>query len=87
MVNYWYSDPCILFSSLNIFPFLGESQNDNYNSLTRLIILITIIATIFSGDYYLQVIALGISSIFLSVIIYDATHSDAVDRVTPITVL
>ena len=80
MGSYWYSNPCILFSSFNIFPFSGESQNENYNSLTRLIIFITLITAILSGDYYIQVIALGITSIFMSDFIYVNTHSDYVDR-------
>ncbi len=87
MGSYWYTDPCILFSSFNIFPFLGETQNANYNALARLIILVTLITSIFSGDNYVEVMSLGVLSIFLSNIIYDTTHSDAVDRVTPRTVL
>ena len=43
MSTYWLSNFCSLFS-FNINPFYGKDRNERYNALTRLIILVTIIA-------------------------------------------
>jgi hypothetical protein len=77
-MGYWFSNPCALFNSFNIIPFLDSDPNESYNSLTRLIILFTIIFAIFSGDNYFLIIGIGITSILLSLIIYLSTANDKI---------
>jgi hypothetical protein len=77
-MGYWYSNPSSLFSSFNIIPFLDSDANENYNSLSRLIILFTIIFAIFSGDNYLLVLGIGTTSFLASLIIYLITANDEI---------
>ena len=73
MTSYWLSNFCALYSSLNIIPFIGNDKNFQYNSLTRLIILVTIISYIYTQD--INVILAGISSVTISVVIYFLTFN------------
>jgi len=69
MTSYWLSDICVLFHSLDVNPFSGPDKNFRYNALTRLIILVTAVSTIFFSNYK-EILLAGISSLTLSVVIY-----------------
>ena len=73
MTSYWLSNFCSLFSSFNIIPFTGNDKNYQYNSLTRLIILVTILAYIYTED--VNVIFSGLVSLTLSVVFYFVTFN------------
>lgn len=73
MTSYWLSNFCALFSSLNVIPFAGEDKNYQYNSLTRLIILVTILGYIYTEDA--NVIFSGILSLTLTVVFYFVTFN------------
>lgn len=75
MTTYWLSDFCSLFNSLNINPLLGEDKNFKFNSLTRLIILVTIVFMILFKSYSHEFFLAGGISLFLSVIIYMLTYN------------
>lgn len=77
MTSYWLSDYCTLFSSVNIIPFIGDSKNYQYNSLTRLIILVTVLSYLYTKDT--AVIIAGAISIVLTVIIYYLTYNQGKD--------
>lgn len=68
MTTFWLTDYCALFSSYNIMPFYGDDKNFKYNSLTRLIILVTIASYLYYND--VNVLYGGLISIFLTVAIY-----------------
>ena len=78
-MGYWYSNPCALFNSFNIIPFLDSTPNESYNSLSRLIIVFTIIFAIFSDDKYFLILGIGIVSFILSLIIYLNTANDHIN--------
>jgi len=69
MTTYWFSNICVLFSSLEINPFAGKDKNFKYNALTRLIILVSIITALITKDY-LEILIACTLSIILSLIIY-----------------
>jgi hypothetical protein len=69
MTSYWLSDICVLFHSFEINPFSGPDKNFRYNALTRLIILVTVVSTIFFNNYK-EILLAGISSLTLSIVIY-----------------
>lgn len=73
MTSYWLSNFCSLFSSVNINPFTSEDKNYQYNSLTRLIILVTILGYIYTQD--INVIYSGLVSLTLSVVFYFLTFN------------
>lgn len=73
MTSYWLSNFCSLFSSVNIIPFISDDKNYQYNSLTRLIILVTILGYVYTHD--INVIYAGIVSLTLSVIFYFITFN------------
>lgn len=73
MTSYWLSNFCALYSSFNIIPFIGNDKNFQYNSLTRLIILITAISYIYTGNT--DVVFAGIASVTISVVIYFLTFN------------
>ena len=75
MSTYWFSDFSSLFNSININPFAGSDKNFKYNSLTRLIILITIIGSIFLNENRNEILIAGITSVTFSVIIYLVTYN------------
>jgi hypothetical protein len=77
-MGYWYSNPCSLFSSFNIIPFLDSDPNESYNSLSRLIIVFTAIVAIYSGDNYLFILGIGTISFLASLIIYLITANDEI---------
>ena len=73
MTSYWLSNYCALFSSFNIIPFMGDNKNYQYNSLTRLIILMTLLGYLYTLD--INVIYSGVISLLISVIIYFVTFN------------
>lgn len=73
MTSYWLSNFCSLFSSLNFIPFTSDDKNYQYNSLTRLIILVTVLGYIYTQD--INVIYSGLISITLSVLFYFLTFN------------
>lgn len=75
MTTYWFSDFSSLFKSININPFMGQDKNFKYNSLTRLIVLITVISSILFNDNINEILIAGIISLSLSVIIYLSTYN------------
>lgn len=77
MTTYWLSDFCSLFNSMNINPFSGEDKNFRFNSLTRLIILITVLCAVVFSDSSNEIFLAGGISLFLSVIIYMLTYNSA----------
>ena len=72
MSTYWLSDVCSLFSSFNLSPFSGD-KNERYNALTRLIIILTLIAFLVTQDE--NALIAGMISLILSVIIYIFTYN------------
>lgn len=77
MTTYWLSDFCSLFNSLNIIPFIGEDKNFMYNSLTRLILVLTFAGAIYYNENSVQIFIAGGISIFLSVVIYFLTYNSS----------
>ncbi len=75
MTSYWLSNICSLTNSININPFSNGDRNFRFNSLTRLIILVTIGAALFLKQNQNEILLGGAISIFISVIIYMLTHS------------
>ena len=73
MTSYWFTDLCALFNSISINPFYGTDKNYQYNSLTRLIIIVTIMAVIKYPNDYTKIILSGLFSILLSVCVYFIT--------------
>jgi hypothetical protein len=70
MTTYWLSDSCALLNSLNIIPFGNEDFNEDYNSLTRLIILTTVVVAFLRPDDYAQIFLTGIVSVCITVLFY-----------------
>lgn len=70
MTTYWLSDSCALLKSLNVIPFGNEDINEDYNSLTRLIILVTFAMAFLRPDDYSNILISGIISVCLTVIFY-----------------
>jgi hypothetical protein len=77
MTTYWLSDFCALFNSANINPFTGDSRNFRFNSLTRLIIVSTLVFAILFNSQANEIFLGGGISVFLSVIIYMLTYNSA----------
>lgn len=77
MTTYWFTDLCALFNSISINPFYGTDKNYQYNSLTRLIIVVTIIAAIKYPKDRLKIISSGAFSLLLSVCVYFITLNSA----------
>ena len=75
MTSYWLSDICSLTNSLNINPFYGDDKNFQYNSLTRLIILITIVSAYFFQNEMISILISGVLSIVISAFIYYLTFN------------
>ncbi len=75
MTSYWLSDFCSLTNSININPFADGDKNFKFNSLTRLIIVITIASVIFSKQNKDEIMIGGLISLFLSIIIYMLTYN------------
>ena len=73
MTSYWLTNFCSLFSSVNVIPFTSDDKNYQYNSLTRLIILVTILGYIYTQD--INVIYSGLISVTLSVVFYFLTFN------------
>jgi|MDSZ01.2.fsa_nt_gb amino acid transporter len=70
MTTYWISNTCVLFNSLNIFPF-GKDVNENFNAVARLIIFSTIVSMIIFQEYNLDnILLIGSLALVLSVILY-----------------
>lgn len=77
MTTYWLSDFCSLFNSSNINPFSLEDKNFKFNSLTRLIIVVTAVFAIIFTNNANEIFLAGGISIFLSIIIYMLTYNSA----------
>lgn len=77
MTTYWLSDFCSLFNSANINPFVGEDKNFKFNSLTRLIIIVTLVSASLNQAISNEIFLGGAISIFLSIIIYMLTYNSA----------
>lgn len=77
MTTYWLSDFCSLFNSTNINPFSGDDKNFKFNSLTRLILVVTILATMLPNSNINETLIAGAISLFLSIIIYMLTYNSA----------
>ena len=75
MTTYWISDYCSLFNSINLNPFDGDDKNYNYNSLTRLIIVVTIAFALLFSDNSLEIFVAGAVSIGISVALYLLTYN------------
>ena len=73
MTSYWLSNYCSLFSSFNIIPFIGADKNYQYNSLTRLIILGTLLGYLYTQE--ISVIYSGIISVLITVVLYFLTFN------------
>ena len=52
MTTYWISDPCSLFNSNNINPFVSDDKNFKFNSLTRLIIVVTLFSSLLFNSHW-----------------------------------
>ena len=75
MTSYWLSDICSLFNSYNINPFVGSDKNFKYNSLTRLILLLTIVLSLTYENNRFNILIAGGVSLILSIIIYLKTYN------------
>lgn len=75
MTSYWLSDFCSLTNSFNIIPFFGKDKNFQYNSLTRLIILITVVSAFILPNDMVSIIISGILSVVISAFIYFLTFN------------
>lgn len=75
MTTYWLSDFCSLFNSYNINPFIGDNKNFKFNSLTRLIIFVTLLFALLNSKNSNQILTAGVISIFLSIIFYMFTYN------------
>lgn len=73
--TFWLSDICSLTNSMNINPFVSGDRNFKYNSLTRLIILVTIISLFIPNQNKIIIFTAGLISLYLTYIIYMITHS------------
>jgi hypothetical protein len=73
MTSYWFSDPCALFNSFSINPLSGTDKNFQYNSLTRLIIISTLVAMYAYPDQINSIAGSGLFSVMVSVCIYFLT--------------
>lgn len=70
MTTYWISNLCVLLKSYNIIPFENDI-NENFNSLARLIIFVTIVSILtFNETESDNILLLGSSFLILSVIVY-----------------
>jgi len=76
MSTYWLSNFCSLYSSFNINPFYGDDRNEKFNSLTRLIILVTLITFLIYKDK--NILIAGVISIIITVIIYLFTFNSGI---------
>ena len=77
MTTFWLSDICSLLNSININPFKGNDKNFQFNSLTRLIILITLIGAILFQDSSNYILLAGSTSVFLVIVIYMLTYNSS----------
>jgi len=75
MTTYWISDYCSLFNSINLNPFDGDDKNYKYNSLTRLIIVVTIAFALLFSDKSLEIFVAGAVSLGISVALYILTYN------------
>ncbi len=73
MTSYWFSDLCALFNSISINPFYGTDKNYQYNSLTRLIIVVSLAFAYNYPEDYVIILATGLFSVLLSVCVYFVT--------------
>jgi hypothetical protein len=88
MTSFWLNDPCVLFSSLNINPFDDSSNNEKYNALTRLSIIVLVVAFLITRK--MSVIYAGLISILFIILMWNTNKTDnfediQVDDVQPNT--
>jgi hypothetical protein len=80
MTTYWISDVCSLFNSFNINPFTGDDKNYKFNSLTRLIIVVTLLSALLFNNNSKDILIAGSFSLVLSVIIYLLTYNSKLEK-------
>ena len=69
MTSFWLSNPCVLTSSLNLFPF-GDELNKNFNAIARVIIIFTVVLT-FAFEQESELIMMsGGFALMISVLLY-----------------
>lgn len=76
MTTYWISDICALFTSFDINPLNSDDKNSNFNALTRLIILLTVLFCFMNKENYDNIILAGGISIILTILIYFSTYNN-----------
>lgn len=75
MATFWLENPCILLSSLNINPFdMSNSKAENYNALTRIILILMVIFYIYLKKP--QVIYTGLISLLVVIVLYKLSSRD-----------
>ena len=77
MTSYWLSDICSLTNSINVNPLAQGDKNYRYNSLTRLIILVTAASAILFPETRNEILLGGVISVFISIIIYMLTYNSS----------
>jgi len=80
MAVYWISNLCELFDlSDGLYAFwpIKDHKNDSFNSLTRLIILVSFLSALIMSNNYETYLLAGVVSILFSVIIYYLTFNGA----------
>lgn len=73
----WIEDPSVLFRSLNVFPNADMTEEERFNAITRLIIVITILL-FFLG--YKQWLVFLIASIVVLLIVYFSKKPTVVEH-------
>ena len=81
MTTYWLINIGSIFDSFNINPFSSDMRNENYNSLTRLILLVTLLCILISPDDINSIITAGCISIVVSIIIYLFTNNKGENKI------
>ena len=69
MTSFWLSNPCVLTSSINLFPF-GDELNENFNALARIIIILTIGMTFAFEEHSDLILISGGFALLISVLLY-----------------
>ena len=58
--QFWIKEPCVLFSSLAIFPTQEMTKNEKLNALTRLAIVVTIIMYFMKYEWWFTFLILSL---------------------------
>jgi len=67
-LNFWLNNPIILFNNMSIIPSINMNYEEKLNSITRLIIIITVLAYIFT--FSTKILLIGIITVFSIAIFY-----------------